>query len=103
MYRAKINVTDLKPGDKVMLQLPDVKGLTDTERENRVLVEATVIAIYPHCIQFETIFDYMITPCFHKAEEMITGVEHHGKCPGNERAIDRRAGGKTRKGWKVYE
>lgn len=103
MYRAKINVTDLKPGDKVMLQLPDVKGLTDTERENRVLVEATVIAIYPHCIQFETIFDYMITPCFHKAEEMITGVEHHGRCPGNERAIDRRAGGKTRKGWKVYE
>ena len=95
MYRAKINVTDLKPGDKVMLQLPDVKGLTDTERENRVLVEATVIAIYPHCIQFETIFDYMITPCFHKAEEMITGVEHHGRCPGNERAIDRRAGGKT--------
>ena len=84
MYRAKINVTDLKPGDKVMLQLPDVKGLTDTERENRVLVEATVIAIYPHCIQFETIFDYMITPCFHKAEEMITGEEHHGKCPWNE-------------------
>ena len=84
MYRAKINVTDLKPGDKVMLQLPDVKGLTDTERENRVLVEATVIAIYPYCIQFETIFDYMITPCFHKAEEMITGVEHHGKCPWNE-------------------
>lgn len=84
MYRAKINVTDLKPGDKVMLQLPDVKGLTDTERENRVFVEATVIAIYQHCIQFETIFDYMITPCFHKAEEMITGVEHHGKCPWNE-------------------
>ena len=84
MYRAKINVTDLKPGDKVMLQLPDVKGLTDTERENRVLVEATVMAIYPHCIQFETIFGYMITPCFHKAEEMITGVEHHGKCPWNE-------------------
>lgn len=84
MYRAKINVTDLKPGDKVMLQLPDVKGLTDMERENRVLVEATVIAIYPHCIQFETIFDYMITPCFHKAEEMITGEEHHGKCPWNE-------------------
>ena len=84
MSEIKTTIRGLAPGDKVMLQLTDVKGLTDTERENRVLVEATVIASYPHCVQFETIFDYMITPCFHKAEEMITGVEHHGKCPWNE-------------------
>lgn len=103
MSEYKTTIRGLSPGDKVMLRLPDVKGLTDAERTNRILTEATVVAIYPHCIQFRTAFGYMTTPCFTTAEEMVSGVEHHGRCPGNERAIDRRAGEKTRKGWKVYE
>ena len=103
MSKYKTTIRGLNPGDKVMLRLPDVKGLADAERTNRILTEATVVAIYPHCIQFRTAFGYMTTPCFTTADEMVSGVEHHGRCPGNERAIDRRAGGKTRKGWKVYE
>lgn len=84
MSEYKTTIRGLLPADKVMLRLPDVKGLTDAERTNRILTEATVVAIYPHCIQFRTAFGYMTTPCFATAEEMITGVEHHGRCPWNE-------------------
>ena len=80
----KTTIRGLVPGDKVMLRLPDVKGLTDAERTNRILTEAIVVAIYPHCIQFQTAFGYMTTPCFATAEEMMTGVEHHGRCPWTE-------------------
>ena len=80
----KTTIRGLAAGDKVILRLPDVKGLTDAERTNRILTEATVVAIYPHCIQFQTAFGYMTTPCFATAEEMITGVEYHGRCPWNE-------------------
>lgn len=103
MSEYKTTIRGLVPGDKVMLRLPDVKGLTDAERTNRILTEATVVAIYPHCIHFRTAFGYSVTPGLALAEEMVSGVEYHGRCPGNERVIGRRAGGKTRKGWKVYE
>lgn len=95
MSKIKITIRGIVPGDKVMLRLPDVKGLADAERTNRILTEATVVAIYPHCIHFQTVFAL--------AKEMVSGVEYHGICPGNERVLDRRSGGKTRKGWKVYE
>ena len=50
MSEYKTTIRGLVPGDKVMLRLPDVKGLTDAERTSRILTEATVVAIYPHCI-----------------------------------------------------
>lgn len=103
MNEYKTTIRGLIPGDKVMLRLPDVKGLTDAERENRRIIEATVVAIYPHCIHFKTEFGYSVSPAIMVAQEMVSGVEYHGRCPGNERVIGRRAGGKTRKGWKVYE
>lgn len=52
MSEYKTTIQGLTTGDKVMLRLPDVKGLTDAERENRRIIEATVVAIYPHCILF---------------------------------------------------
>ena len=103
MSKYKTTIRGLNPGDKVMLRLPDVKGLADAERTNRILTEATVVAIYPHCIQFRTAFGYMTTPCFTTAEEMVSGVEHHGRCPGNEVVVCRRLHKQVKKGWKVYD
>lgn len=103
MSEYKTTIRGIIPGDKVMLRLPDVKGLADAERTNRILTEATVVAIYPHCIHFQTIFGYSVTPCFHLAEEMVSGVEHHGRCPGSEAVIGRRLHRQVKKGWKVYD
>ncbi len=103
MSERKTSIRNLKPGDKVVLRMHSFRELSGSGSNRKRKIKARVVAIYPHYIQFRTAFGYMTTPCFTTAEEMVSGVEHHGRCPGNERAIDRRAGGKTRKGWKVYE
>ena len=103
MNERKRSVLELKPGDKVILNLPRCKEFSKEFAYQKKKVKATVVAIYPHCIHFETEFGYSVSLAIMVAKEIITGVEYHGRCPGNERAIDRRAGGKTRKGWKVYE
>lgn len=103
MSEYKTTIRGIVPGDKVMLRLSDVKGLTDAERENRRMVEATVVAIYPHCIHFRTVFGYPVTPCFSLAEEMVSGVEYRGRCPGSEVVIGRRLHRQVKKGWKVYD
>lgn len=103
MNEYKTTIRGLDLGDKVMLRLPDVKGLTDAERTNRILTEATVVAIYPHCIHFRTAFGYSVTPGLALAEEMVSGVKYHGRCPGNEVVVCRRLHKQVKKGWKVYD
>ena len=99
----KRSVLGLRPGDKVILNLPRYKEFSKEFAYQKKKVKATVVAIYPHCIHFKTEFGYSVSPAIMVAQEMVSGVEYHGRCPGNERVIGRRAGGKTRKGWKVYE
>ncbi len=103
MSEYKTTIQGLTTGDKVMLRLPDVKGLTDAERENRRIIEATVVAIYPHCIHFKTEFGYSVSPAIMVAQEMVSGVEYHGRCPGNEVVVCRRLHKQVKKGWKVYD
>lgn len=103
MNEKKRSVLGLRPGDKVILNLPRYKEFSKEFAYQKKKVKATVVAIYPHCIHFKTEFGYSVSPAIMVAQEMVSGVEYHGRCPGNERVIGRRAGGKTRKGWKVYE
>lgn len=103
MNEKKRSVLGLRPGDKVILNLPRYKEFSKEFAYQKKKVKATVVAIYPHCIHFKTEFGYSVSPAIMVAQEMVSEVEYHGRCPGNERVIGRRAGGKTRKGWKVYE
>ena len=99
MSKYKTTIRGLTIGDKVMLRLPDVKGLTDAERENRRTIEATVVAIYPHCILFRTVFNYTICPNKFRAEELVSGVEITGQCPWDEKVTP---AGRTKRKRRVY-
>ena len=99
MSEYKTTIRGLATGDKVMLRLPDVKGLTDAERENRRTIEATVVAIYPHCILFRTVFNYTICPNKFRAEELVSGVEITGQCPWDEKVTP---AGRTKRKRRAY-
>lgn len=105
MSKIKTSIWDgLTPGDKVVLRLPKIRELTrEGNTYQKKLVSATVVAIYPHCIQFQTEYGYMVTPAIMVAQEMISGVEYHGRCPGYEAVVGRRLHRQVKKGWKVYD
>lgn len=103
MNEQKRSVLGLRPGDKVILNLPRYKEFSKEFAYQKKKVKATVVAIYPHCIHFETEFGYSVSPAIMVAKEMITGVEYHGRCPGEERVVNTRVRRRIKKGWKVYE
>lgn len=103
MNERKRSVLGLKPGDKVILNLPRYKEFSKEFAYQKKKVKATVVAIYPCCIHFETEFGYSVSPAIMVAKEMITGVEYHGRCPGYEAVVGRRLHRQVKKGWKVYE
>lgn len=103
MNEKKRSVLGLRPGDKVILNLPRYKEFSKEFAYQKKKVKATVVAIYPHCIHFETEFGYSVSPAIMVAKRNDHWRRIPRQMPGYEAVIGRRLHRQVKKGWKVYE
>lgn len=85
MSERKTNIGDLKPGDKVVLRMHSFRELSGSGSNRKRKITARVVAIYPHCIRFQTQYGYMVCPGKALASEMLSGNSYHTDCPASEK------------------
>lgn len=85
MSERKTNIGDLKPGDKVLLRMHSFRELPGSGSNRKRKVKARVVAIYPHCIQFQTQYGYMVCPGKALVSEMLLDNSYHTDCTASEK------------------